>query len=163
MSENVVMMAVAMPIYHFLLMVPAFARAHRIFNPSSEEITTPNGSALAKPLVVDVNPEPRRAIDLVANNPDHPDAPFIRRAQGAHDNGWEGFTVFLAAMASAYIAQLDSKIVNVAIIVALVARFFYNIAYLSTSNPTLSFLRSGCFLIHHAALVYLMIKAIVEI
>eukprot|EP01060_Flectonema_neradi_P000655 TRINITY_DN103_c1_g2_i1.p1 TRINITY_DN103_c1_g2~~TRINITY_DN103_c1_g2_i1.p1 ORF type:complete len:177 (+),score=27.02 TRINITY_DN103_c1_g2_i1:46-576(+) len=165
-SEDYIAVVVAMPVYWFLVMVPAFIRAHRILNPSKDSAPSNEeggGSEIEAPSAIKVNVDPRNAAAKIMEDENHPDAAFIRRLQGAHDNGWEGFILFLSAVTAAWLAQIDPHYMNAFSIASLVSRFFYNIAYMLADSPKLSFIRSFFFACGFVSIIALYVKAIYDI
>ena len=167
-SEDYIAATVGMPVYWLLVMCPAFVRAHKIFNPSAQsDQSSPanedSDKCITAPSVSEVNPDPRKVIKEVMDNEDHPDAALVRRTQGAHENGWEGFIIFVSAVTAAWIAQIDPHYMNAFVIVNLVCRFFYNIAYIVTDSPKLSFVRSFFFMGGMVSAFALYIKAAYDV
>eukprot|EP01060_Flectonema_neradi_P040533 TRINITY_DN925_c7_g1_i1.p1 TRINITY_DN925_c7_g1~~TRINITY_DN925_c7_g1_i1.p1 ORF type:complete len:196 (+),score=26.66 TRINITY_DN925_c7_g1_i1:71-589(+) len=170
MGDDYTLMVLALPVYWFLLMIPVAMRQFRIFHPSEPSI---KGNGLSDPLTgttvpgapnpVTFNQNPRGAIAKIIEDVDNPDSAYIRRAQAAHDNGWEGFILFISAVTAVSLANADPQFCNTCSAIILIGRFFYNIAYAVGTTPATSFLRSATFAFQFFALSAMWIKAIYDV
>ncbi|MEB3231990.1 MAG: MAPEG family protein [Leptolyngbyaceae bacterium] len=55
---------------------------------------------------------------------------YAKRANWAHQNSFESFSIFAAAVLMAYVTEQTSPTVAYAVVAYLVARFLYSIAYI---------------------------------
>eukprot|EP01064_Diplonema_japonicum_P011378 TRINITY_DN18702_c0_g2_i1.p2 TRINITY_DN18702_c0_g2~~TRINITY_DN18702_c0_g2_i1.p2 ORF type:complete len:155 (+),score=29.70 TRINITY_DN18702_c0_g2_i1:53-517(+) len=143
-DNSYIMASVSMPIYWFLVMMPHMARAHKVV--PSQGLT-------------DVIAEPRKKWGEAAEDTQSADAAFVRRATGAHQNGWENFIVFTSAVLVSFVFRIDPKFFNVCCVLVLLCRLGYNITYLSVAKGTLSFVRSFFFIAQFGTCFALWIKA----
>ena len=170
-GDNYSIMVMAMPVYWFLVMIPAGLKSRRIFNPTepalkASGLTEPlNGDGVVKNklTLADVNPEPRSATANIINDPENPDSGFVRRCQAAHENGWEGFILYISAATAVALSGSDIDFCNTCAAIILLCRFFYNIAYIRSTSPSNSFFRSAAFFVQFLALCALWIKASYDI
>ena len=146
-DNSYVMIPVGVPIYWCLVMMPHFARVR---------------ATSAEKGFVNTNGDPRLAVKNSMEG-DTKTAGFVRRATGAHQNGWENFTVFLSACVAALLGKVDHEFVNVAIIFILVLRLMYNVFYLVVSEGPASYLRSFCFLSAMGLTWAIWVKACIEV
>ena len=146
-SDSYIMATISMPIYWFLVLVPALIKNNIVVKASSD--------------IIAVNSEPRAAGEEFMSS-EHAKAGLARRALGAHLNGWENFIVFLSAALTAQVSGVNHSLVNTMCLITVISRFFYNVMYLGVAKGPLSFARSFCFIVGIGASVTMWVAAIIK-
>lgn len=70
---------------------------------------------------------------------------YVRRALGAHNNGWESMILWTSAVLSARVVGVSSTTLNATAAVWLASRILYNPTYILGKTQGLSFARTGFF------------------
>ena len=78
-------------------------------------------------------------------------AALARRCVAAHQNSWEGFTIFLAAIIAGFSTGASFSTMNATSLVMVIARLLLVVFYMAIESGPLSFLRSLMFFAHMGA------------
>eukprot|EP01060_Flectonema_neradi_P029195 TRINITY_DN3976_c8_g1_i1.p1 TRINITY_DN3976_c8_g1~~TRINITY_DN3976_c8_g1_i1.p1 ORF type:complete len:153 (+),score=24.65 TRINITY_DN3976_c8_g1_i1:93-551(+) len=146
-DETYIMAVIGMPIYVVLIFFPHFARAEKIISVNDPK---------------QVNVEPRKFAAEFADS-DSPDAAFVRRCAGAHQNGWENFILFIGAVVAAAAGGVKPNFVNACCLIVLIARTLYLISYLAVEGGPLAYTRTLMWAVAVGASVAMAVKGCIEI
>jgi uncharacterized MAPEG superfamily protein len=81
------------------------------------------------------------------------------RGEAAHKNGMENLPIFVGAILAGNFAHLDTRTLNLFVVLYLFARIIYTLFYVSISSHRLSFLRSCTWFLSTMLCMGIFIKA----
>jgi uncharacterized MAPEG superfamily protein len=81
------------------------------------------------------------------------------RAEAAHKNGMENLPIFIGAILAGNFANLETRTLNLFVVLFLLLRILYVIFYISISSVRLSYLRSTVWFVGAALCMGIFVKA----
>lgn len=81
------------------------------------------------------------------------------RGEAAHKNGMENFPVFVGAILAGNLAGLETRTLNLFVVVYLLSRIVYTICYVSISSHRYSYIRSTIWFLGASLCLGIFVKA----